>query len=72
VTPQERAGALQGEVKAHKAAIRRHRAHLVAAKVELVHLARECAARGIGLVVAEQGEEETHGQAERARVAAAS
>lgn len=54
---QARAEALRGDVAAHKAAIRRHRAALVRAAIALADLERECSSRGIRLVLsADEGE----------------
>lgn len=53
-----RAAQLRGEIAGHKAAIRHHRAALGQKKAELVMLERECASRGIRLVIKE-GEGET-------------
>ena len=47
--------ALAREIRSHKAAIRRHREGLGRAKAELVELERECALRGIKLVVNGEG-----------------
>jgi hypothetical protein len=52
---------LRGEIRAHKAAIRRHREDLGRAKAELSAL--ECASAGIKVVVKGEGEQ-THGQAD--------
>jgi hypothetical protein len=51
VEPQARADALQGEIAAHKAEIRRRRDRLARAKAALVELEKECTSRGIRLVL---------------------
>lgn len=47
--------ALTSEIRSHKAEIRRHREQLGRIKAELVELERECALRGIKLVVNGEG-----------------
>jgi hypothetical protein len=46
---------LERAIRSHKAAIRRHRQELGRAKAALLELERECALRGIKLVVTGEG-----------------
>lgn len=46
---------LERAIRGHKAAIRRHREELGRAKAALLELERECALRGIKLVVTGEG-----------------
>jgi hypothetical protein len=55
VNVEARASLLREEVTAHKAAIRHHRAALGRAKAALLALERECARRGIKLIVKGEG-----------------
>lgn len=50
-----RRDALQQEIRSHKAEIRRRREQLGRAKAALLELERECALRGIKLVVTGEG-----------------
>lgn len=54
--PQARAVALSGQIAEHKAAMRRHRHALAERAAELAALKRECASRGIRLVLPGEGE----------------
>ncbi|KKM71007.1 hypothetical protein LCGC14_1435000 [marine sediment metagenome] len=59
-SPATTADALRGEIRGHKAAIRRHRAQLSQTKAALVALELELTRRGIRLIV--KGEGGIHGQ----------
>lgn len=65
ITLEVQAAHLQREIRAHKSAIRHHRARLAAAKTALTQLEAECRRRGIRLVVVEpqhgEAKEYSHG-----------
>lgn len=64
--PAERARDLAQRIRAHKAAIRRHREQLQADARQLERLREECRKRGIRLIVQSEGAGGIHGHEEDA------